>query len=38
MGSVYSWLRKPLEILEGTMEINSKPDVMTTVTVRIPYE
>lgn len=30
-------VKKALEILEGTMEINSEPDVMTTVTVKIPY-
>ncbi len=31
-------VKKALEILEGTMEINSEPDVMTTITVKIPYE
>jgi ligand-binding sensor domain-containing protein/signal transduction histidine kinase len=30
-------VKKALEILEGIMEINSEPDVMTTVTVKIPY-
>ncbi|HEY9045576.1 MAG TPA: two-component regulator propeller domain-containing protein [Ohtaekwangia sp.] len=30
-------VKKALEILEGTMEITSEPDVMTTVTIKIPY-
>ncbi len=29
-------VKKALEILEGTMEINSNPNIMTTITVRIP--
>lgn len=31
-------VKKALEILEGTMEIDSEPDVMTAITIKIPYE
>lgn len=31
-------VKKALEILEGTMEIKSEPDIMTIITIRIPYE
>jgi signal transduction histidine kinase len=29
-------VNKALEILEGSMEINSEPNVMTTITVKVP--